>query len=196
MLILRNHRKIGIFLHGFELVGIGEEAACVSEDVSEPSALFFDGEEVVNFWLIGWLVHSLHRLRMIQLFARTLSGEGSTCRSRILWGRSACMSGKCQVLLYCSFSRYIEAWDGGVFFVDFFSAFLYGRFDVVDFKCVEKARVFLEAVPNWEYQYVVICSDAHAHYQSPAFRVVGASPPLDAFDFGASYVANVPPRAA
>lgn len=45
--------KAVVGFQSFELIGIGEEAACVSEDVSEPSALFFDGEEVVNFRLIA-----------------------------------------------------------------------------------------------------------------------------------------------
>lgn len=189
----------GVFFHGAFGAASQDGVGVVAEEVGAgcADARVFPVEGVVNFWLIaGRRVHSLHRLRRIRLFVRTLSGEGSTCRSRISWERSACKSGKCQVLLYCSFSRYIEAWDGVFFFVEFFGAFLYGRFDVVDFKCVETARVFLEVVPNWEYQHVVICSDAHAHYQSPAFRVLEASPPTEAFDLGSSYVANVPPRAA
>ena len=36
-----------IGFQSFEFVGIGEEAACVTEDASKPCSLFFYGEEVV-----------------------------------------------------------------------------------------------------------------------------------------------------
>lgn len=36
-----------VCFQSFELVGIGVFSAGVSEDASEPSSLFFDGEEVV-----------------------------------------------------------------------------------------------------------------------------------------------------
>ena len=44
-------QKSIVCFQGFELVGIGVFSAGVSEDVSEPSALFFDGEEVVVHFL-------------------------------------------------------------------------------------------------------------------------------------------------
>ena len=53
------HDKAIVCFQNFELVGWRVFSACVSEDASEPSALFFDGEEVVNFRLIGHIFCSV-----------------------------------------------------------------------------------------------------------------------------------------
>ena len=47
LLFLRNQRKVGVFLQGFELVGIGVFPAGVAENAGKPCALFFDGQELV-----------------------------------------------------------------------------------------------------------------------------------------------------
>ena len=53
LLVLLNQRKVGVFLHGFALVGIGVVTAGVAEDASQPCSLFFNGQE------LGFTVHFL-----------------------------------------------------------------------------------------------------------------------------------------
>ena len=50
------HNKAIVGFQSFEFVGSGVFSAGVSENAGKPSTLFFDGEEVVNCWLIAGLL--------------------------------------------------------------------------------------------------------------------------------------------
>lgn len=106
LFFLRNQRKIGIFLHGFELVGIGVFTAGVAEDAGKPSTLFFDGKEL---GFTGRQVHSGGRMGF-QASRHKRFPSGRVCCNDTHRQHHSCnlrscrTSGKCQGLLCWSFS--------------------------------------------------------------------------------------------